>query len=376
MLGEFDHQSQVSEQALAGLVAFRYGEPVMNLSTLQRNLKAAIDKHVVERQEIRRRGQKGPSNREASVFRLRPFDQVLAARKADLNIGTTHVTDEAPNGVHWLTGRSNSRRILSPEKVAERRIEQVVPAKKIFNAPSNSAKRAEAVVSSPPAAAPEARPSEPAVTSVQPVTKAVSTKAVVKTPSKVAAVNIDQMLATVVTYWGTDGHSYTQTAKKWLDHFARGYCAPTDAAEIAANAIAVAAARNPPREMTAEGLVICCRWIIDRGGADLNKATRTLVSRVRLPVPYLLTSTAEDVTIGAYFSWRDEEAIKQQEKAVKDAARAHEDLVEVLRIYKRTLEHVGRFDKQVYDYLKAGMVELAKDDKLWKEIDALKEPTE
>ena len=361
MLGEFDHQSQVSEQALAGLVAFRYGEPVMNLSTLQRNLKAAIDKHVVERQEIRRRGQKGPSNREASVFRLRPFDQVLAARKADLNIGTTHVTDEAPNGVHWLTGRSKSRRILSPEKVAERRIEQVVPAKKIFNAPSNSAKRAEAVVSSPPAAAPEARPSEAAVSSVQQPTKAAATK--------VVTADVRQALDVEVSWkWDAREQLRTQPMREWLGEVFGYACDDRIGCDIVSNAIATAARRDPPRDFPIkgplqnfghEGLIECCSWAIDK-----IRDPKTRVPRYKgSPAGYLAHMMADQAHVDGYLDNLERRRKREQ----KDASKAYEECQETLRQHKR------KPTEDTYDLLAVRVLSVPEGDPMRKEAEALLE---
>jgi hypothetical protein len=47
------------------------------------------------------------------TFRCPSFDDVLAARKADPAIATTH-----DGSLHWNNGRSNSRRLLTPDQAA------------------------------------------------------------------------------------------------------------------------------------------------------------------------------------------------------------------------------------------------------------------
>ena len=55
------------------------------------------------------------------------------------------------------------------------------------------------------------------------------------------------------------------------------------------------------------------------------------------------------------------------------AVRAHDEIVELLRIHKRSLSY-GHSVKQSYDLLKTRIEELAENDSLRDEIEALKEP--
>ncbi len=324
---EYDYTVHVSMGALgflAGQLA-KPPEPALPVSTVQYNLKNLAQKHSVIPIEVRRPGDKEASNREASVFRLPHWQDVLDARRADPQIATTHGSADPKDSLQWHIGRSNSHRLLSPEEAVEWKIEQVVPAKTKHS--SAAAKE----TSTSPAAAPAERPSEVATPGATP-----------KAAAKPTA-GIKEKLSIEVAY-RFEGQYETLSIQDWLSKMCGGFC--DIAAEILSNAERTAADHDPPREMPIkgalyawgnEGVIECCDWAIEKIRRPVNG--RRVAMFKGSPAKFLSTCMLDQAHVHHYLDKLEDRA----DKARKKAARAHEECRDALAMHRRkpTLDTYG-----------------------------------
>lgn len=206
----FDYTLSVSTGALAALEGLK-------ITTAQRALLRLAAVHSIIPFEVRARGEKSSANREATTYRVPPYDDVLAARKADPAIATTH-----DGALQWNNGRANSRRLLSPELVARWRIEELPARPRKADALVQGEHEAPA-----PAAAAERKPAEPAY--AQPAT----------------GIPIE--------------------VQKGLDELCGGFC---DLAPVIVANLRATAARHD-RAFPDDGVVECCEWFMAASGKRL-----------------------------------------------------------------------------------------------------------
>lgn len=121
--GPNDYTVRVSHGSLAMLL----GLPV---NTVRDNLARLEGKHMIVRHEVRSRGEKRGKNRVESVFRLPPFNDVLAAIRADPNIATTHGDKDPKASIAWDNGRRDSRKFLTPAQAEQWRLQTLPPRPK------------------------------------------------------------------------------------------------------------------------------------------------------------------------------------------------------------------------------------------------------
>jgi len=337
----------ISLGALSMLIGDMYHEKPMPISTLRRCLKRLAEKHSIVIHQVVRRGDDRVSNREASIFELPLYAAVLAARKNDEKIGTTHVSAEKPNGLQWTDGRSNSMNFLSQEKCIEWKIEQLVKVgtKGEIQTESNSA-----------------RSSEQAVPSVQPATKAAPSKAVatqdVREKLKLKCFTFEARYAGKTVEQGMDLLCQSLGSLRGCDM----------TAEMLATAEAIAASHYPdPWIFPPECLVELATWALPKDK-----------EAVRNGPPYILTGIKKDD--GALvFRYLDKWAERKKDALAaekKRAEAAYNEVVELLRTHEKSLIRGDalRMRKQSFDLLKYKVRELAENDSLREIIEALKEP--
>ena len=358
----------ISLGTLSWLIKQMFGT-AMPISTLRRCLKRLAEKHSIIIHQVIRRGDDKVSNREASIFELPLYSAVLSARANDPKIGTTHRSDEKPNGFQHTDGRSNSMNLLSPEKVRGWKIEQLVKVGKVETASkgeaqskSNSAPpQSRGPVGPPLEPAPEARPSEAAVSSVQQPTKAAATK--------VVTADVRQALDVEVSWkWDAREQLRTQPMREWLGEVFGYACDDRIGCDIVSNAIATAARRDPPRDFPIkgplqnfghEGLIECCSWAIDK-----IRDPKTRVPRYKgSPAGYLAHMMADQAHVDGYLDNLERRRKREQ----KDASKAYEECQETLRQHKR------KPTEDTYDLLAVRVLSVPEGDPMRKEAEALLE---
>ncbi len=90
--------------------------------TIYDSFKRLQEKHLVQRLEARTRGDKTPS-----TWHLPRYDEILKALHDDPCVGKTHANDPPRPALLWHNKRSNSRKLLTPEKVAIWHLEALIP---------------------------------------------------------------------------------------------------------------------------------------------------------------------------------------------------------------------------------------------------------
>lgn len=230
----FEYTVHVSIGALAELRGIA-------VTTLQRNLRWLARKHSVRHMQIRKRGDATPTNRDPSVFYLPAYADVLAARRDDPNIATTHGEDDPKRSLQWHNGRANSRRLLTPEQAERWQIAKL---------PARPKKPATAAV--------EATPARPAAIA-QPHKTPTTSTTVAPDAGRGSGVGVRQSIGV------------PEFVQKGLDQLCGTFCdlAPVIMAQLRETAAAHG------KDFPDDGVVECCKWFLERAGKEKVQAATT-----------------------------------------------------------------------------------------------------
>jgi len=289
-------------RASVGAIAILEGLPV---TTVKRALVRLAAVHSIIPLAVRTQGEKGESNREATVWRLPLYAAVIEARKADPAIATTH-----DGRLQWNNGRANSRRLLTPEQAERWTIAQAVPAPPESDyTPTTTAVPATAA---PPVA--EARP--------------------VRT---VAAINRDAI---------------PEAVQKAFDELQGNGGKPVfcDLAPVIIRQLRETAARHG-MDFPVDGAVECCTWFLEKAGKEKLATRPGFRDAYRWKVGsvggYLKHVTADDHDTEGGENWKTVvRFVERYEKAKRKAdTEAHEQIARCLQLLRKTPR-----DKSCHDW--------------------------
>lgn len=286
IVGRKNGESDWTIHASLGAMASILGMPVV---TLRDNLQGLLAKHHVVRLEVRSRGEGRGKNRVESVYRLPPFNDVLAAIRADPNIATTHGDKDPRDTIQWDNGRSNSRKFFTPAQVDQWALATLPPKPKPV----------------------ERSKVEPADADRQ-LAAAAPLVSVPRKRAELPAVPADQAAAIASLCGRIVGARFNKFANP-VDPIPTDHCP-------AMLAGAQALARAKGKEFPAEALVDLCnrvfnkakqreRCVMVNGNGDDAGVEEMFVWKVDMPAAYLLTCcTTDSETVEATLDARERRA--------------------------------------------------------------------